>query len=588
MMEKMEKQVRLDMVNIVQKLPHEIVLEILSRLDLESLCVSAPVCRSLRTWVSITLSSLSSLDLSEFSPNFETLYNLTRNNTTIQSLTLDCTRLDDSSIYLFAKESLHELVLFKCYRFSSNIFTYIGNKCSKLRILKLEVGGLSAFEQTQTFMKAMDRMINSCMLLESLHIKFSDMAFSWFNHHTLVLPKRIKTFFLQYIWCEKALLLVPMCSGLQSLTLVLDGITDELVVLISQNIPNLTELCLEDKPWEDVPLNNDLSNHGILSMCLCRNLKRLSLTRGRENYSSASFKRVNDVGIMHLAEGLDELEVVRLAGFYRVTDAGYTSILHSCKKLRRFEIANAHFLSDLTFHDLANDPRCLVDVRLISCCLLTSETAACLSFCENLEVLDLSGCRSIADVGLKSISKLCKLTTLDLSGADITDDGLSTLRTCSSPVTSLSLRGCKRISDWGMSTLLNGESSFCRTLTTLDAGCVPGMSDRVVATISEHCKELTSLSIRYCFYVSDVSIKILGLKTVAIRRLDLYNCCSLSVKSFEHLRRPFFSKLRWLGVGKTMLCHGSKELLAYRSGLNVCVSGCEMYCDVGLRCHEFV
>lgn len=436
--------------------------------------------------------------------------------------------------------------------------------------------------------------------MQSLSIKFPNQYPSPGDYESLsiFLPKTIKLLLLQPISNQQAKLLIPTGIGLQSLSLVLDRITDELLASIAGHLPLLDELCLEDRPSEEPSLHSDLTNGGLLSLGFCRKLKRLSLTRSRENCPS-SFRRVNDVGVLLLAEKCKELESVRFAGFSKVTDAGYASILHSCKNLKRFEIVNAFFLSDLAFHDLANAPTSLVDVRLISCKLLTSETAQSLSFCQNLEILDLSGCKSIADSGLKSISKLCKkLNKLDVSGADITDSGLSALGMGSSPISSLSLRGCKRVTDRGISLLFHGESSIVRTLTSLDLGYMPGISDRAISIVAEVCRELTSLCIRHCFFVSDASIRALGsLKGFSderrrIRKLDLYNCCGLSINSYGHLAHPFFLGLRWLGVGNTRLSGKGRERLLELSrnhpGLSICTSGCEMCCNVGWQFHESI
>lgn len=54
-------------------------------------------------------------------------------NKVLRSLTLDCTQLEDSSIEVFAKEHLEEIVLLKCLMFSSYIFIAIGMKCHYLR-----------------------------------------------------------------------------------------------------------------------------------------------------------------------------------------------------------------------------------------------------------------------------------------------------------------------------------------------------------------------------------------------------------------------------------------------------------------------
>ncbi|XP_010928168.1 F-box protein At-B [Elaeis guineensis] len=606
---------------LIESLPQSLVLEILGRLDLESLCSVAPVCKALRFSVSQALSTISTIDLSEFSPTVQILNRVLANNRMLRSLTLDCARLDDSSIEVFAKEHLQELVLLKCFMFSSYIFTAISRKCPNLRLLSLEMIRPCELDSPDDCNNSIAEMLKGCLCLESLCIKFhvqydgpSDLEFI-----QLILPKTIRVLLLQPIsdWQAKLLVLKagadrdstaslagpgssflrPNCNGLQSLSLVLNKIKDELLIAVASSLPQLVELCLEDKPLEEPSLHNDLTNRGLQSLGSCRNLTSLSLTRSRQNFP-ATFRRVNDVGILLLSEGCRRLESVRLGGFSRVTDAGYVSFLYSCKNLKRFEVVNPFFLSDLTFHNLADATNSLVEVRLLSCNLVTSETVESLSLCRNLEVLDLSGCKSTADVGLISISKLCKLTTLDLGGADITDSGLAALGRGSCPIASLCLRGCKRITDRGLTQLLHQDGIIRRTLSTLDLGYLPGLSDKGISIIAEVCREITNLSIRSCFFVTDASITVLGSmegfegKRRPLRKLDLYSCSGLSNASFWLLAPPFFRGLRWLGVGNTRLLAKSKdrfvELSRDRPGLTICANGCEMGCKDGWQCHEFI
>lgn len=53
---------------LIVRLPQSLVLEILGRLDLESLCAVAPVCKALRFSVSQALSTISTIDLSVSAP----------------------------------------------------------------------------------------------------------------------------------------------------------------------------------------------------------------------------------------------------------------------------------------------------------------------------------------------------------------------------------------------------------------------------------------------------------------------------------------------------------------------------------------
>ncbi|KAJ0986979.1 hypothetical protein J5N97_005335 [Dioscorea zingiberensis] len=624
----MAKQAREDEAGkLIERLPKDILFEILRRLDLLSLCSMAPLCRVLRLLVPQSLSCISTLDLSGICPSAMVLERVLGNNEVLRSLTLDCTQLDDSCIEVFAKECLHELVLLKCLMFSSYIFIAIGEKCRNLRLLTLEMLTLDEHE-SHTCNKAISQMLRRCLFLEFLCVKLPTScpqlvdAESWhsINYEDFKSPflQTIKGLVLQPLSGHQAQLLsimigqstssinvgvsghCPMGVGLQSLNLALDLITDDLIVCITANLHHLVELCLEDKPVDEPSPPNDLTSSGLQALSSCKDLTCLNLCRSKKYYK-ATFNSVNDVDMLLLAEGCRRLESIKLGGFSRVTDAGYVCILHSCRNLRKLEIINAVLLSDLAFHNLSDISCPLIEVRLVSCNALTSDTAGSLSSCRDLEVLDLSGCRSIADAGLGSIAKLCKLTKLDLSGADITNKGVAVLGNGTSPIASLYLRGCKRVNDRGIAMLLNGNGIIKETLTTLDISYMPGISDKAISMVAEHCLAITDLSIRYCLFLTDASVKVLGSierfgteRRNSLRRLDVYNCYGLSSDSFRLFTPPYFRGLRWLGVARTKLSLSSKtkdrllELSQERPMLRICQIGCELGCKDGWQYHEKV
>lgn len=438
--------------------------------------------------------------------------------------------------------------------------------------------------------------------MQSLSLKFQLQypGTVYFDSFWLALPKTIRSLILQPVSNRQARIPIsgntqnaaPNYVGLRSLSLVLDIITDELILSLTSNLPNLTELYLEDNPPEQSTLHEDLTNNGLQFLSFCHNLIRLCLTRDKQ----WSFQRVNDMGILLLAEGCRKLESVRLGGFSKVTDAGYASVIHSCKNLKRFEVTHALFLSDLAFHDLANSASSLTEVRLVSCNLLTSEAAVSLSFCRRLGVLDLSVCRSIADFGLISISELQNLTTLDLGGTDITDVGLSALSGTTSPISSLCLRGCKRITDNGICQIFHANNIISLNISTLDLGYLPRVTDRAIKVISETCKRITRLCLRSCFCITDTSITRLGSVdrfangACAIRMLDLTHCNGISADALRLFDQPYFRGLHWLGIGSTrMVPRGNGrivELLVKRPGLKICKDNCEIGCKNEWQYHS--
>uniref|UniRef100_A0A0D9XAD4 F-box/LRR-repeat protein 15-like leucin rich repeat domain-containing protein n=2 Tax=Leersia perrieri TaxID=77586 RepID=A0A0D9XAD4_9ORYZ len=307
---------------------------------------------------------------------------------------------------------------------------------------------------------------------------------------------------------------------------------------------------------------------------------------------SYTFRWVTDFGILMLAEGCKQLKTIRLAGFSNVRNAGYAALLQSCKDLKKFEVSTG-CLSDLTCLDLGEAAPKITEVRLLNCGLLTSETAISLSSCTNLEVLDLSGCRSITDSGLVSISQLSNLTLLDLAEADVTDAGLSALGNGRCPISSLCLRGCKRISNNGIASLLCGSGTINKTILSLDIGDILRISGGAVTLIAKNCEQISSLCLRNCHLINDSSIETLGSMRhnsgrSSLRMLDLSYCSRLSRSFLGLFEPPFFRGLRWLGVGKSMLeRHGCSptvaELLERKPGFTVCCNACEMGCRN--QCH---
>lgn len=332
----------------------------------------------------------------------------------------------------------------------------------------------------------------------------------------------------------------PFCK-LWGSSFVLDVTTDQLLITITKSVPLLVELDLEDRPKKEPVPNHHLTNNWLQYLGFCQYLTALSLVRSRLKHQGA-FKRVNDMGMFLLSEGCKCLEAVTLCGFSNVSDAGFAAILHVCQKLNKFEVRNALFLSDVAFHDLMDIPCALVEVRLLSCPRITSETVKKVASSKSMEVLDLGGCKSIADSCLCSISCLSKLTELNLTGADITDSGLPVLSQGSIPIRNLCLRGCKRVTDKGISSLLCG-GAIGQTLTALDLGYMAGVTDKTILTVAAACVGIIDLCIRSCFYVTDSSMEVLARKRTfqdgseRLRRLDECNCICLSADSLRWFKR---------------------------------------------------
>ncbi|KAI3466357.1 hypothetical protein Pfo_023020 [Paulownia fortunei] len=595
-------------------LPDAIILsEIFRRLELESLCTLACVCRTLRSMVSQALSILPSLDLSAFSPNGELLRRIVPRLRGVKSVTIDCLHLDDCSVISILGPHMEELNLLKCASLSYHVLASIGEKCPNLRILVLELAGESSPE---IFRRNLIKMLKKFLYLECLSMKVRGTERDAYDLACvdLFLPKTLKFLKLQPVNEQNAILFIeklrdereiprkmvnciPSYLGsrgftLLRLSLVLNVISDRLITSITSSLPLLVELDLEDRPCREPKLPHDLTNNGLQFLGSSQYLTHLSIVRSRLNYP-VSFKRINDLGVLLLAESCGGLESVRLGGFSKVTDAGFSSLLHSCYNLKKLEIRNAPLLSDLAFHDIIGVVSPLVELKLLSCNLITSEAVAELASSSALEVLDTYSCRSIANPCLDYISCLSTLTSLNLGGADITDSGLGVLSKGDLPITNLCLRGCTRVTDRGIIWLLNGGVRIKKTLSSLDIGHMPGISDRAIHAIISSADAITELCMRFCFHVTDASFKTLASGRYGgsnlLQKLDICHCVRFSAGLIELLERPLFRGLRWLGVGGTSLAKRADfaVICGMRPWLTVCFEDCEVGCHDGWQFHKY-
>ncbi|KAF3618198.1 hypothetical protein FXO38_33571 [Capsicum annuum] len=98
------------------------------------------------------------------------------------------------------------------------------------------------------------------------------------------------------------------CFNLRSLSLVVDVISDNLLITVIHSLRRL-ELDLEDRPFME-PLVWDMTNIGLPALKFCECLIVLSIVRSERNYPS--FKRVKNIGMFHVSERCRRLESVKL------------------------------------------------------------------------------------------------------------------------------------------------------------------------------------------------------------------------------------------------------------------------------------
>ncbi|WMV13292.1 hypothetical protein MTR67_006677 [Solanum verrucosum] len=554
-------------------LPSALLATVMTKLDIASIRSLACTCKAFHSCASHMLCFIPSFHLLDIAPPAEYIRPLLPPNPYLRSLKVDCMRLDDSSLDCLLQPTLQELCLHNCADFSGRLLSQVGQYCKDLRFLYLS--SLAEKRGRSIDVSDLEVLFGGCTQLETLILMFDVSMFLRHNFARVwsIAPTTLVSLEMGYISSVMVteLLSPPVAPyqsiehirpsilpGIQKLCLSVDYITDTMISTITNNINCLTHLDLRDSPIMEPRLAFDLTNAGIQQINLHGRLKHLSLVRSQEIFP-AYFKRVNDLGILLMADRCSDMESICLGGFCQVTDTGFRTILHSCSKIFKLRIYHGPHLTDLVFHDIAATSLTLTHVSLRWCNLLTNHGVARLVSNGNLSVLDLRDCRNIGDDALRTISNLSELKALLIDGSDISDMGLSHLsKGAMRSLVSLSIRGCKRLTDNCISFLFD-ESSNCE-LRELDLSNIPNLSDAGILLLAKRRIPLLELRMRQCPLISDTSIMVLASMKVdeegwygsSLRLLDLYNCGGITQLSFQWLKKPYFPRLRWLGVSSSV------------------------------------
>ncbi|KAJ7978665.1 F-box/LRR-repeat protein [Quillaja saponaria] len=490
-------------------------------------------------------------------------------NPYLKSLKTDCARLDDSAIPLLVNPSLQELCLHNCADLSGKLLSEIGTQCKDLRFLWL--GSVAENRGRAIHISDLEELLGGCSQLEALALMCDVSLFLRYNFARVwaSASEKLTSLEIGYLSSVTVTELLspnlvshqspknirpPILPSLQKLCLSVDYITDDMVGTISKGLVSLTHLDLRDAPLIEPRITFDLTNSGLQHINQHGKLKHLSLVRSQE-FLITYFRRVNDLGLLLMADKCANIESIRLGGFCRVTDTGFKTIMHSCSRLYKLRVSYGTQLTDLVFHDISATSLSLTHVSLRWCNLLTNQAITSLASNKDLRVLDLRYCRSLGDSTLRSISNLHKLKILLLDGSDISDVGLSYLRPgVISSLIALSVRGCKRLTDKCISALFDGSCKL--ELRELDLSNLPNLSDNGVLLLAKSRIPIVELRMRQCPLIGDTSVMALASMQVdedrwhgnCLRLLDMYNCGGITQLAFRWLKKPYFPRLRWLGV----------------------------------------
>ncbi|KAI8639970.1 hypothetical protein BD408DRAFT_370686 [Parasitella parasitica] len=244
-------------------------------------------------------------------------------------------------------------------------------------------------------------------------------------------------------------------------------ITDEGFKRLVEQLPNVETLDL-NSCW----LLTDKSL-ALLAAC-CPQLTSLDLSNCR---------KISDIGIFKMLDekqtrGYPELKELSLSYCKKLSDMTMSHLAEFCSKtLESLNIQRCTRITDQGFVRWADTQfPSLRSLNLTDCSFLTDQAISHLvSAAPGLEDLSLSFCCALSDSAIEGLISLPNLQELDASfcGAAVSDVSIRVLLESNTPVSmnSLNLRGCVRITDIGVKSILElGQ------LGTLNISQCPGIS----------------------------------------------------------------------------------------------------------------
>ncbi|KAM9816331.1 F-box and leucine-rich repeat protein 13 [Syngnathus typhle] len=300
------------------------------------------------------------------------------------------------------------------------------------------------------------------------------------------------------------------------------ALSDECISALVSNCHNVSSISLLDA-WQ-------ISDAGIKAIAKVNKLKSFSL-EGNNHVTHVGWKV-----LCNSSRGLRRLHVVEC---HRMGDNSLKAV-SSLRNLQYLDISLCNKVTDKGLFTLAESPSAskLRELNVSYCCQITDAAISVIGHrFTKLSHLNLSYCEQLTDVALESLMG-SSITSLDLSGWNIQDDGLAALEEV--PLKKLILAECINITDVGLENL-------CKYLTDLEyvdvSGCLE-LSDQAIKSFSFYCRGLFTLRVAGCPKITDMGMQCLSHGAAQyLRELDVSGCTltDRGVRYIERLCPPLSS-----------------------------------------------
>jgi F-box/leucine-rich repeat protein 7 len=265
-------------------------------------------------------------------------------------------------------------------------------------------------------------------------------------------------------------------------------------------------------------------------------------SRARELNLSQCFY-ITDEGFKTLIENMPNIESMDLNSCWLLTDKSLSLLAASCPRLVKLDLSNCRKISDGGIFRLLDEKSSrgypeLTEISLSYCKKLSDMTMSHLAeFCsKTLSSLNIQRCTRITDQGFVkwADTHFPQLKSLNLTDCSfLTDQAISHLVSAAPNLNSLSLSFCCALSDSAIEGLISLSE-----LQDLDASfCGAAVSDLSIRALlnSNSSESMNSLNLRGCVRITDTCIKTI-LELGRLNTLNISQCPGISLDAKQTIK----------------------------------------------------
>ncbi|XP_050638696.1 dynein regulatory complex subunit 6 isoform X3 [Macaca thibetana thibetana] len=500
----------------ISLLPERAILQIFFYLSLKDVIICGQVNHA---WMLMTqLNSLwNAIDFSTVKNVIPDKYILS----TLQRWRLNVLRLNFHGCLLRPKtfrsvshcRNLQELNVSDCPTFTDESMRHISEGCPGVLYLNL-----SNTTITNRTMRLLPRHFHNLQNLSLAYCRgFTDKGLQYLNLgngcHKLI--------YLDLSGCTQISVqgfryIANSCTGITHLTINdMPTLTDNCVKALVEKCSRITSLVFTGAPH--------ISDRTFKALSTCK----LRKIRFEGN------KRVTDASFKYIDKNYPNLSHIYMADCKGITDSSLRS-LSPLRQLTVLNLANCVRIGDMGLRQFLDGPASIRirELNLSNCVRLSDVSVMKLSErCPNLNYLSLRNCDHLTAQGIGYIVNIFSLVSIDLSGTDISNEGLNVLSK-HKKLKELSVSECYGITDVGI-------QAFCKSsliLEHLDVSYCSQLSDMIIKALAIYCINLTSLSVAGCPKITDSAMEMLSAKCHYLHILDISGCVLLTDQILEDLQ----------------------------------------------------